>query len=374
MNAMIPIVLKFTDWPEVDRLAWEALLTGPVRFGRVQPKVRWTDGSKRIRMQGYGQWLSFLKRTMPDQMSMRPTERITRQNVEAFLEECDARLKPRSVYNLLLSVAILAQHWDEDADWEWLWAAVTNQRHSYERLTLRRPLPVTADQIYAATLRGLQDCAATPDFLMVNGAVLFRQRLLAALLISCPVRVRALAAMTVTGHVMRHRDEIVLHFVPEDMKDKKARQFRVPDDLVEPLTLYIEVLRPMLLNGKETDALWISRNGKPITEGDLSKELHRTTKRLLGVGMHAHAFRHVAATTIAEVAPEQANIIRDILGHATIEMSVKHYNLAEGSRRCNELQSIVGNLRSQASASERIRAHDARRTAEDAAEAGDEGE
>lgn len=371
---MTPIVLKFADWPEADRLAWEALLTGPVRFGRAQPKVHWTDGTKRIRMQGYGQWLSFLKRTMPDQMSLRPTDRITRQSVEAFLEECEARLKPRSVYNLLLSVAILSQHWDEEADWEWLQAAVTNQRHSYERFTVQKPPPVSADQIYAAALQGLRDCTATPDFLMVSGAVLFRQRFLAALLISCPVRVRALAAMTVTGHVIRHRDEIVLHFVPEDMKDKKARQFRVPDDLVEPLTLYIEVLRPMLLNGKETDALWISRNGKPMTPDDLTKELHRTTKRLLGIGMHAHAFRHVAATTIAEVAPEQANIIRDILGHATIEMSVKHYNLAEGSRRCNELQSIVGNLRSQASASERIRAHDARRAAEDAAEADDEEE
>lgn len=364
MTGSIPIVLKYPDWPEADRSAWDGLFKGPVRFGRAQPKVFWTDGTKRVRMQGYGQWLSFLQRTMPDQLERLPALRVTQANVDAYLNECEARLKPRFVYNLLLSVAILAQHWDKIADWGWLWAGVTHQRHKSERFARRRPLPVSADQIYAATLQGLRDCAATPDFLMVNGAVLFRQRLLAALLIACPVRVRALSAMTTTRHVIRQQDGVILRFAAEDMKDKKARQLHLPEDLVEPLTLYTEVLRPMLLNGKETDALWISRNGRPMTPDDLTKELHRTTKRLLGVGMHAHAFRHVAATTIAEVAPEQANIIRDILGHATIEMSVKHYNLAEGSRRCNELQSIVGNLRSRASASERIRAHDARIAAE----------
>ncbi|MGC9369659.1 MAG: hypothetical protein ACP5DX_09005 [Paracoccaceae bacterium] len=37
-------------------------------------------------------------------------------------------------------------------------------------------------------------------------------------------------------------------------------------------------------------------------------------------------FRHSAATAIAEFDPEHVDIIRDILGHATLDLAETHYN------------------------------------------------
>jgi site-specific recombinase XerD len=67
--------------------------------------------------------------------------------------------------------------------------------------------------------------------------------------------------------------------------------------------------------------------------------------RHLGIALRPHAFRHIAATSIAEYDPEHVNIIRDILGHASLNMAQKHYNRATGISSCNGLQSIVEDFR-----------------------------
>ena len=43
--------------------------------------------------------------------------------------------------------------------------------------------------------------------------------------------------------------------------------------------------------------------------------------------------------------PEHVGIIRDILGHATLDMSERYYNRATGVSSCNMLQSIVEDIR-----------------------------
>lgn len=353
-----PLVLKFLDWPDVDRSAWANLFQSQVRFGRARPNVDWSEGTKRLRCQSYGQWLSFLQRIRSNELALLPGDRISQDNVGAFLDECEERLKPRSTYNHLLTLALLARHWSPDADWTWLWAAVSKSRHAIGNWTIKPPPRVSADQVYQSGLRGLSEASEALDLFTAAGAVRFRQQLAMTLLIACPVRVRALAAMTVNRHVVNNGNHFILDFQAQDMKDGRDRRHPLPVSLTEPINLYLEALRPILKGPRETCAFWISRNGRPMTPDDLTKELYRTTGRSLNAPMHAHAFRHVVATSIAGVAPDKANAIRDVLGHATIEMSTKHYNRAEGSRRYGELQTVVAKLRLLATAKQRITDHD----------------
>ena len=139
-------------------------------------------------------------------------------------------------------------------------------------------------------------------------------------------------------------DRYLLKFGAEDMKDGKAREFLLPEAFTSPMRQYLRRHRPILLRGKTSDALWISQYGCPITEDGLSRELPKVTKRYLGIELRPHAFRHIAATSIAEFAPEHVNIIRDILGHATLNMAEKHYNRAKGISSCNALQSVMKNI------------------------------
>ncbi|WP_299989760.1 hypothetical protein [uncultured Ruegeria sp.] len=64
-------------------------------------------------------------------------------------------------------------------------------------------------------------------------------------------------------------------------------------------------------------------------------------QRLLGVELQPHKFRYIAATSSAEQEPEHVNIIRNILGHSTLDMSQKHYNRTTGLSACFDHQSFL---------------------------------
>lgn len=131
------------------------------------------------------------------------------------------------------------------------------------------------------------------------------------------------------------------------MKDKRARSAPLAKALVPFMERYLLTYRPCLLGKRTatTDALWVTHHGKPFTADGIASDIEITTERHLKMRLNPHAFRHIAATSIAEVDPEHVGIIRDILGHATMDMSYKHYTRAGGISSCNKLQSIVEDIR-----------------------------
>ncbi|SLN67232.1 site-specific tyrosine recombinase XerC [Roseovarius litorisediminis] len=128
------------------------------------------------------------------------------------------------------------------------------------------------------------------------------------------------------------------------MKDRRARVFLLPKKLVGPMRDYLDRFRPTLAQDSEANALWLNQYGNAITPDGFSRELPKVTRRFLGVPLRTQAFRHIAATSIAETDPEHVNIIKDILGHVTLEMSERHYNRAQGVSSCSQFQSIVEDI------------------------------
>lgn len=341
MADRIPLVLKFEDWPQPDRSAWDALFAPGDLFDDLGPCQSWTEGSRRKRRQGYGQWLSFLMRRQPETLALAPSERVTQSRVRAYIEECEARLQPKSTAGLILDLHVIASAISPDAEWSWLATACSRLQTKADRRSLPAPHPITASQIFQWSLARMEEVEEDGRLQPLKKAIWFRQALMIGFLIARPVRRRALLAMKVEQHLVEVSDRFHLQFAAEDMKDKKDRDFPLPADLATPMRLYLNVHRPVLLNGKISDFLWINQNGDPITPDGLARELPKLTERHLGTALRPHAFRHVAATSIAEFDPEHVNIIRDILGHTTLDMAEKHYNRATGISSCNALQSII---------------------------------
>ncbi|MCE0505388.1 hypothetical protein LR948_08500 [Roseivivax sp. GX 12232] len=109
MIKQIPLVLKFPDWPKLDQHAWAAFFAEGGLFDDTGPFQGWSEGSRLKRRQSYGQWLSFVARTDPAALELFPSERITQERVERYLEECEVRLKTRSSAGLILDLYVLAQ-------------------------------------------------------------------------------------------------------------------------------------------------------------------------------------------------------------------------------------------------------------------------
>ncbi|SDL40336.1 tyrosine-type recombinase/integrase, partial [Aliiruegeria lutimaris] len=233
---------------------------------------------------------------------------------------------------------------DPKGDWSWLNTVVKRYQKLADRRSLPPALPISAGEIFQWSQTRLAEVEADETSRPLRKAVHFRQALMIGLLIARPVRRRALLAMQVGRHVFPTSQGVELRFGAEDMKDKNARRSWVPQELVEPMRAYLEVHRPILLSGKSSEAFWISQYGEPMTPDGLSRELPKVTQRHLGVALRPHAFRSIAATSIAESDPENVGIIRDLLGHSTMAMADKHYNRATGIKSCDELQSVVDSI------------------------------
>jgi integrase/recombinase XerD len=107
---------------------------------------------------------------------------------------------------------------------------------------------------------------------------------------------------------------------------------------------YLCVHRPVLLGGTESTALWISQRGNRLSQDSFTSGLALLTERHFGVALRPHAFRHIAATSIAEVDPCHVGIIRDILGHATLDMAERHYNRASAVTAGKRMQSLLRDI------------------------------
>ncbi|MDB5660490.1 MAG: xerDC2 [Cypionkella sp.] len=258
------------------------------------------------------------------------------------------RLKPSSQANLILSLLVIAKASAPEENWAWLERGTNRLIGAQSSISLPAAKPISAQRIFRESLKrlnALDEKAAKIDVIPLRMATHFLQSLLIAFLIARPVRRRALLAMQVNQHLVQHGDGFQLCFDAADMKDKKQRAFPLPKDLVRSMQAYLDRYRPVLLCGKQSSGLWISQYGEPLTKDGLSRELPKVVQRHFSIAMRPHAFRHIAATSIAEVDPEHVNIIKDILGHATLAMSEKHYNRASGISCCNGLQSIVEDIR-----------------------------
>lgn len=337
----IPLVLKPENWPEADRALLDRLTAKGDIFDDPGPYCDWSAGTRRLRIQGYGQWLSYLARCHPDELNRAPVERIKRDMVAGFIAECDARLKPRSTYHLATSILVIALGAAPGRDWSWLAGVQRRLRARLDNETLAEAPVISAGNVFALALERMREVERDNALGDLRRAIRSRQALMIAFLIARPVRRRALLAMRVGFHLRETGDGFTLHFPANDMKDRRNHDFPSPPRLVVPMRRYLDVHRPVLLGGKISDHLWIGQYGNPITPDGLSRELPKVTQRILGVELRTHAFRHIAATSIAVEDPEHVGIIRDILGHATLATSFKHYNRARQIDACNALQRVV---------------------------------
>ncbi len=343
----LPLILKRANWPITDQIAWAALFTEGDIIDGSGPCARWSEGSRRTREQAYGHWLGFLSGRGLLGAPSNVTDRATKETVKAFVEEELTRCSGGTVYMHAQDLMLLLRAMAPTKDWSWLHQIVVHLR-ARNLGELKPRAGVTAPQIYQWALARMQHAGAMNGITDLRRATLYRDGLMVGLLIARPLRLRTFIAIELDRHLVARGQGFLLDFAPEDMKDKKAHAYAVPTELTEPLQRYLMVHRPTLLQRKSTQRLWITRSGKPLTYAGFQRWLPVLTFREFGEALRPHAFRHIAATTIAIEDPEHVNITADVLGHATLAMSQKHYNRARGIEANAGYQEIVQSIRKTA--------------------------
>lgn len=338
--------LKLDDWPVADRLAWQdAQRSGDILDGTVGPGHHWAPQTREKYRKGYGRWLTFLKSNGRLDAVLSPAERVTREAVRLYLAELASTVSSWTTWGRLAELLAAIRVIAPDQDWTWLRQVVrrleANVRPSKDKLPRLR----SAGEIAAWAYQEMDAILEAPP--LRNPHTRYRDALMIALLISCPIRLGNLAMIRIGVHLRQFSNGHQLTFKPAETKTRRPLTAPLPKILSPYLAHYIEHVRPVLLQGRDSERLWITRYGRPMTPKAIFDRISKVTARAFGRPINPHLFRDCAVTTVAIEDPEHIGIAAPILGHTDPRTTEEHYIQANALVASRKLRHSVDALRRQ---------------------------
>lgn len=348
--------LQVDAWPELDQRAWEAALEpGDILDGTVGAGFHWAAETREKYRKGYGRWLTFLTRTGFLDPNEPPAARATPERVRAYIAELNAQnVGSWTLWGRLAELLAALKGMDPQADLAWLRKLV----RAHERQTTdRRNKPARLrppSEIFHHALERLQSAQAKPRY--PKDGVPYRDALIVAILSVCPVRLGNLSSIEIDKHLRRTRTGYLLRFEAGETKTAHPFAAPLPEELTPLLEHYLTVVRPVLLQGRESPRLWVTRYGVPMRDKAVYAAVTRETERALGQAINPHLFRDCAATFVAHEDPEHIGIAAPILGHVDPRVTERHYIQANQIAAGRRIRQSVTALRESLSPSASRRA------------------
>lgn len=322
--------LAVSDWPEADRAMWAGLVAvGDLLdgAGRLAHLRRTTRDSLLHR---YRRWLGWLAHAEPDALALeRPADRATPARLGRWTEHL-AHTAPMSRWAVVDGVLQVLMAAAPGADW----SRQARLRAGLRRRAWRRHGDRKVGRVLSSAVlleAGLRlagphaDAATTP----LEAAKRRREGAMIATLALLPMRLRAFAGLELGASLRVAADGMEVHLSGDMTKSGRPWSAPVPRPLHPVLRRYVEEVRPWLMaraeGGAAHDRLWVMERGRPYEAQYLGVRIGDATRRLLGVRVTPHLFRDAAATTLSRASPENARLIRPLLGHASFGTAERHY-------------------------------------------------
>ncbi len=176
-------------------------------------------------------------------------------------------------------------------------------------------------------------------------AIRFRDGLMIALLGHVPLRYKNFAALEIGRDVIKEDDAWSIVIPPEDTKTRTYLDFQIPESISDQFVTYLNFVRPRMLRHFGCNALWVSPKGGPLSYSAVAPVVTRHTTERLGIRITPHDARDAAATTWAIASPDKVGISRDLLAHADLRTTEKHYNRARGNEASRAHSRVLARLR-----------------------------
>ena len=328
------LCLAVENWPEEDQRRWRMACQPASLFddeGGELTGMRPASIGKYAK--GYGRWLTFLTQADPAALRLPAAERITTPRVKAYQEHLRRVGNGTSTRtNRLEELAVVGRVMDPGFSDRYIRRAVSVIRSQAVPVRSKAHLHLS-DELVDLGLR-LMESAKDPQ--SRKDALAFRDGLIIAFLALHPVRRRNLADFKVGRNLIRQPTGFLIVFGGNETKSGAPYEARLADLLVELMSTYLSVWRPVLAARRGRwmaavdDAVWISQDGSPMSQEGLSGRIELRTRAAFGKAMSPHLFRDAAATTMATADPGNVRVAAPVLGHRTFAPTERHYIQATG--------------------------------------------
>lgn len=321
-------VMHLSDWPERDRLAWEARFVNIDVFDYDNPAASWSQQYRSLIAVSYGRWLAYLDKQGKLDSGATPFDRATPEAVAGFVEQLKTELRPLSLRTYVKDLCKALQVIEPDRDWEWL-LIIVSQIWRETRPTRRTAPVVPADRLYALGFELMEKADRSSRMRRFERAVYYRDGLMIAFLAARPLRRANIAGLRLGKHLTRSGPVWAIFVPAEETKVGRAIEARLPTDLREPLERFLQAHRPRFPGFADHDHLWPSIHGGPLGPSGVYGITTRRTRVALGVSVYPNLFRVAAATTIAINDPAHFREARQLLGHTFLSTTERFYNRAQ---------------------------------------------
>jgi integrase len=323
------------QWPEANRRRW---LRACSACDLLDDKVGARSGHAHISnakaAKGYGRYLNHLSLVEPEALDEASADRITPERVQAYISSLmEIGNSTQTILARLQELGEVAKVMDPNGDWSFInrLASKVRVRHRPAReKTHLRPSNELVDL-------GFKLIREAEDLVGLDAAIIHRDGLLIGFLALIPLRRRNLADLVLERTLIREGAAWIVAFGEGDTKTHAPFEVGLPDVLRPPLETYLGVHRPALegRGGRWTrpigGALWVSKDGSPMTQMALYDRIRARTKEHFGVPLNPHLFRDAAATTLAIADPAHVRVAAPLLGHRSFATTERHYRHARAN-------------------------------------------
>lgn len=196
---------------------------------------------------------------------------------------------------------------------------------------------VQVEPIHAFTNDQVRAILAQPDKTTFVG---YRDYCSMLVLLDTGMRLKELLGLTFDDVDL---DRGVIRLNPETTKGRKYREVYVQKRCVEALKTYLKYRGQAEV---DTDAVWLSTNGTPLSRTDLQNRIRAYGRAagIKGARCSPHTFRHTFARMFI-MAGGDGLVLMQILGHTAMDMVRKYVNLwSVDKKRLHAKFSPVENL------------------------------
>src|SRR5262245_35726507 len=350
--------LPLMEWPEADRLAWEAACRPPKRLARGGAAGHLALVTQADLANRYGLYLDFLNRTGRLDTGADAGAQVTPEAIVPFIAELEARVSSvtlsRTIYKVRRAAECIAPY----RDFAWL-AEIGKDFVLLERPKDDFARDVAPERLVEAGLTLICEAEANTARSSLKRALLVRNGLMVALLALCPIRLKNFASLEIGQTLLRQQGGwwIIL----EDTKSGRPDHRPIDGLLASYIEAYLKLYRPVLfahsphirdtaLEGaafgtEEVCALWLGRRGSPLTYNAVERLVTKTTRMTIGVAVNPHRFRNSAATSAALHAPESPHLGSALLQHSDQRVTEQHYNRANSLWVARDFTALIAGLR-----------------------------
>jgi site-specific recombinase XerD len=173
----------------------------------------------------------------------------------------------------------------------------------------------------------------------------YRDGLMLALQAARPLRLTNLTSLDVDRHLKRVGNAYVVAFEANDMKNHSPFEIVMPTALTPRIDVYLMIYRLVLLEGNESSALWITKQGRAMRPFSVHHRVTRLTRRIFGRAMSVHRFRHASATAIAVERPEMVGMAMALLGHRQFSTTDRYYIIGQSLAASRAHNSLIEDLK-----------------------------